>query len=92
MCAALGDSFIECENMKAAFRVTNPQLFNETVAEVEFLNLKPESENVFSGGINICTKANGVQPFFGLVYANDFETNYGFVIESVEEVYLVDRF
>jgi len=68
--------------MEVVVKITNKRLFGEKVLEIDVTGLKVESERIFSGGIYIHAKNGKTIPFYGIIYENDFEADFGFVLSS----------
>ncbi len=69
--------------MSVSITITDSVLYQNTVKLVEH-NLTASSAEVFEGRIMICTCERGFIPFYGLIEPNDFEEEFGFVLEQTE--------
>lgn len=70
--------------MEIAIAITDQLLYNSEVDEVNTEKLKVEGGSCFTGLIEIYKKSGTLAPFYGLIEADDFEREYGFVIETIQ--------
>lgn len=70
--------------MGITVEVTNRQLYESKVELVDFEGLTAESEELFNGLLKIYLKQSGVAPFYGLIEADDFKNEYGFILKPMK--------
>ena len=66
--------------MAAKLKVTNREKFNQRVLRIDSKNLTLLREDMYGGSIIIHTVDDEVIPFHGLIYKNEFEKKYGFIV------------
>lgn len=71
--------------MAAKLKVTDRTKFDQTIQSVDFKDLHYQGANIFSGSVLMYTTDDNIIPYHGLIYANDFERDYGFVIINPSE-------
>ncbi len=60
--------------------IVNQELFNRTIQNIDTSGLVAVAQGRFSGTITIY-KNNTVMPVFGLLDADEFEKEYGFILK-----------
>lgn len=69
--------------MEVEVKVTNPALFKKVVSTVN-LDLQILDSETFNGSLCINRKDAQTVPFYGLIEADDYESDYGFVLALCE--------
>ncbi|OEK01151.1 hypothetical protein BFP97_06345 [Roseivirga sp. 4D4] len=70
------------DDAEVVIQITDPKKFYRTVRNVDLSSLNSEGNDVFGGGIYIHTTYDQVFPFYGLIRANDFKSEYGFILKT----------
>lgn len=68
--------------MEVTLHITNSELFEQKVDQVDLNGLSEEAAAVFNGLIRIYTRDGRIVPFYGLIEADDFESDFGFVLKA----------
>lgn len=63
-------------------RVTNQELYNERVIDLDFNNVHNVTESSFTGNLAIEVEGEGWREYDGQHGFSDYEKEFGFVIEK----------
>jgi len=64
-------------------KITNPELYQKTVKSVDCSRLVKADDGEISGQVYLTTSDDRCKPCYGLFEPDDFEEEFGFVLELV---------
>lgn len=67
----------------AKYTVTNEELFDEKVIDVNLSGLMPNVDGSFEGTVEIESEEHGRIPFTGQHGKWDYEDEWGFILENI---------
>lgn len=71
--------------MEEWIKVTDKEKFEKTIKEIDATNLKVSNTDEFEGGIYITLNNGQIIPNYGLIKVDEFEKEFGFVLEATEK-------